>query len=88
MRFEIHVRPGASRAAVGGEHDGALVVRVIEAAEGGRATDAALRAVAKAFGLPRRSVQLVRGATTRRKLIEIAGDPAVEAILRTLLASD
>ena len=71
MRVEIHVRPGASATAVGGEYDGALVVRVVEPADAGRATEAALRAVARALGLPRSSVKLVRGATSRRKQIEL-----------------
>ncbi len=71
MRLEIHVRPGASSTAVGGRYDNALVVRVVEPADGGRATEAALRAVAKALGVPRRSVTLVRGTSSRRKLIEI-----------------
>ena len=39
VRTEIHVRPGASATTVGGEYDGALVVRVVEPPEGGRATD-------------------------------------------------
>ncbi len=78
MRVEVHVRPNASRASVGGAHDGALVVRVVEPADAGRATDAALRAVAKALAVPRRSVTLLRGATNRRKLLEIdvGGDDA------------
>jgi Uncharacterised ACR, YggU family COG1872 len=46
-------------------------VRVVEPADEGRATNAALEAVAKALGLPRRSVSLVRGATSRRKLVEV-----------------
>ena len=71
VRVEIHVRPSASKASVGGEYDGALIVRVVEPADGGRATDAALTAIAKALAMPRRSVMLVRGATSRRKLIEI-----------------
>ena len=71
MRVEIHVRPNASATAVGGEYDGALIVRVVEPADAGQATDAALRAVAKALSVPRGSVRLVRGATSRRKLIEI-----------------
>jgi uncharacterized protein YggU (UPF0235/DUF167 family) len=88
MRVEILVRPSAAAAAVGGEHDGALVVRVVEPADAGRATDAALRAVAKAIAVPRGSVRLVRGATSRRKLIEIdvASDQrdAVELAVRRL----
>jgi uncharacterized protein len=85
MRFEIHVRPSASTTIVGGEHDGALLVRVVEPADEGRATKAALKAVSKALGLPRRSVALVRGATSRRKLIEVeVGTPGTDAVESTL----
>lgn len=83
MRLEIYVRPGASKSAVGGDFDGLLVVRVVEPADAGRATEAALRSVAAALDLPRRSVQLLRGATTRRKLLEIEVAPAeVERVRR------
>ena len=50
MRVSIRVRPGSARTAVGGEHGGALVVRVTAPAVDGRATEAALAAVAGAFG--------------------------------------
>ena len=56
---------------VGGDFDGALVVRVVEPADAGRATEAALSAVAAAVAVPRRSVSLVRGARSRRKLVEV-----------------
>ena len=56
---------------VGGEHDGALVVRVREPAEKGRATAAALKAVAGELAVPRRCITLISGATSRRKVIEI-----------------
>jgi uncharacterized protein len=63
---------------VDGEHDRALVVRVSERAADGRATAAALAAVAAAFGVPRRAVTLVTGASTRAKVVDVAGaDPAV-----------
>jgi len=71
MRVQIHVRANASTSAVGGELDGALVVRVVEPAESGRATEAALRAVGSSIGVPRRCVTLVSGGKSRRKLIEI-----------------
>ncbi len=80
MRVAIHVRPGASATAVGGEHDGALVVRVVEAPHGGRATEAALQAIAKALSLPRSSVALVRGGRSRRKLVEINAGSSEERI--------
>jgi len=76
MRLVIHVRPGSSRATVGGSHNGALIVAVREPAEHGRATDAALAAVAQAFGVPKSQVRLVSGATSRRKIIDVIdGDP-------------
>ena len=85
MRVEIHVRPNASSTAVGGAYDKALVVRVVEAAEGGRATVAALGAVARALGIPNRSVTLVRGASSRRKLIDIdVGDAEGESMAASL----
>jgi len=77
VRVTIRVRPGAGRAAVGGSYDGALVVRVVPRAVDGRATEAALAAVAAAFGVPRRAVALVTGATARTKVVEVdGGDPA------------
>jgi uncharacterized protein len=71
---------------VGGQHAGALVVRVHERAVDGQATDAALSALAAAFGVRRHAVTLVSGATSRTKIFDIDGaDPAV---LERLLAAD
>jgi len=68
----VHVRPGSAAPAVGGLHDGALVVRVVQAATQGKANDAALVQVADALGLSRRSVALAKGATSRWKVLEIS----------------
>jgi len=84
MRVTIRVRPGAGRTAVGGSFDDALVVRVSARAVDGQATQAALAAVARAFGVRRRAVTLVSGATSRTKVVDVAGgEPAV---LHRLLA--
>ena len=78
VRVTIWVRPGSARPGVGGEHDGALVVRVSERAVDGRATAAALAALAAAFGVRRHAVTLVAGASSRMKVVEVAdADPAV-----------
>src|SRR5229473_4907625 len=77
VRITIRVRPGSARPGVGGEHDGALVVRVSAPAVDGRATDAALSAIAAAFGVRRRAVTLIAGAASRTKIVDVAGaDPA------------
>jgi uncharacterized protein YggU (UPF0235/DUF167 family) len=67
----IRVRPGAGRTEVGGSHDGALIVRVRERAVDGKATAAALAALAEALGLGRRDVLLVSGATSRSKIVDV-----------------
>jgi uncharacterized protein YggU (UPF0235/DUF167 family) len=50
------------------------VVRVSARAVDGKATEAALVAVAKAFGVRRSAVRLISGATSRDKVVEIDGD--------------
>lgn len=44
----------------------------------GQATDAALAAVARALSVPRSSVRLVVGRTTRRKVIEVLSNDEQE----------
>jgi uncharacterized protein len=83
VRIVIQVRPGVRRPSVGGDHDGALIVRVAARAVGGQATEAALAAVAEAFGVRRRAVTLVAGQASRTKVIDVAnGDPSVLDRLR------
>jgi len=76
VRVTVRVKPGASRARVGGRHDEALVVAVTARAVDGQATEAALRALADAVGVRRRDVRLVTGAASRTKIVEIADDAA------------
>ena len=82
VRISIRVRPGARASEVGGTHDGALVVRVRERAEGGRATNAALQALAEALDVRRRDVVLIAGATSRVKLVDVpdSADARVTAL--------
>lgn len=85
VRITVWVRPGSPRPRVGGDHGGALVVRVSPRAVDGQATAAALAAVADAFGVRRGAVTLITGATSRTKILDVPGaDPAD---LARLLAS-
>jgi uncharacterized protein len=74
VRVAIRVKPGSARTLVRGRHGDALVVSVTAPAVDGKATEAALRAVAGAFGVRRRDVILVTGATSRDKVVEISGE--------------
>lgn len=80
------MKPGSRRPGVGGFRDGALLVRVAEPADRGRATISALRSIADSFGLPPSHVTLVQGPTSRRKVVALtAAGPADEERLRTRL---
>jgi len=79
VTFPLRVRPGAARTAVGGGHQGryglALVVAVATPPVDGRATEAALTAVADALGLRRRDLVLRAGEASRDKLVAVADPP-------------
>ena len=80
MLVSIRVHPGASRAKVGGwraepGHERVLGVWVTQRAVDGKATRAALDAVADLLGVRRRSVRLVTGARARVKVVEIRDPP-------------
>jgi uncharacterized protein (TIGR00251 family) len=81
--LSVHVQPGARTTAVVGHHDDALKVRVTERATDGRANAAVLALVAEKFDLARGDVELVAGASSRRKQIRL-GDLALVDAGRTL----
>ncbi|WP_116113295.1 DUF167 domain-containing protein [Austwickia chelonae] len=94
MRLVLRVRPGASRTRVGGSYEAPdgpqLCVAVNARAVDGQATEAALKAVAEALGVRPRQVNLVSGATSRSKVVEVDASQAEAEIserLRELLAS-
>ena len=87
VRLEIYVRPGAVENRGRGEDDGRLVVRVVEPADQGRATVVAMNAVADALKIARPAVTLVRGAASRRKLVEVDTGAPGERSIADLIAS-
>ena len=68
----VRVTPRSGRTEVEAGSAG-ITVRVRAAPEGGRATEEALRAIARAVGVPRTDVRLVRGARSRTKVFEVRG---------------
>lgn len=64
------------------------MVRVNQPAVDGRATEAALAAVAGALGVRRRQVALVTGASSRTKLVDVDTDDPdrIRALLADLLS--
>lgn len=71
MRLQIRVTPRARQPAVSTADDGSLVVKVRAPAEDGRANEAVVEALAAHFGVSKRAVSIVRGHSSRRKLVEV-----------------
>jgi uncharacterized protein len=89
----VRVRPGSARAGVGGRADGpygpALVVAVHAPAVGGRATEAARRAIAAALGVRPAAVALRAGGSSRDKLFTVdAAAALLDARVRWLRDGD
>jgi len=91
LRLAVRLVPKSAADRVVGvaeEEGGAasLKIAVRAAPREGEANEALLRFVASLCKLPRRDVSLALGATQRRKLVHIAGDPArLERILSETL---
>ena len=90
--FAIRVQPASSRTSIGGRRGDALVVRVTQPAVGGRATEAALTAVAQALGVRRQAVRLLRGATSRDKVVAVdhpdRDTARLAAVIAELMSAD
>jgi uncharacterized protein len=72
-RLNVYVTPRSGRDEVAGWRGGELSVRVTSAPEDGKANAAVCRVLAAALGVPRSSVKVVRGQTSRHKLVEVDG---------------
>jgi uncharacterized protein len=70
--LSLHVQPGAARTEVAGVHGAALKIRLAAPPVDGKANVMLMRFLADAFGVPVRNVALVRGETSRAKIVRIA----------------
>ncbi len=72
VTLDILVQPRASRAKIGPMHDGRLKIAVTAPPVDGEANAAVIELFAKQLGIPRSSVEIIAGASSRRKTIKIA----------------
>jgi uncharacterized protein (TIGR00251 family) len=88
LRLRLKVKPQARRNSIDGpvpDVEGeALVVAVTAAPEDGKANAALIALLARTWGLPGSAFSVVQGATARRKLVKLAGDP--DALAATIEA--
>ena len=78
-RLRLRVSPGATRTELAGRHGDGWKVRVSAAPERGRANEAVVGLLAERLGIPRASLSVVSGQTSRDKVVELRGLGRVEA---------
>jgi uncharacterized protein len=83
--LRVRVKPRSSRDGLGGDHEGALIVRLQATPVEGAANDALSRFLGRVLDVPPSSVQLLRGASSRDKLVRIEGLTAAEVVSRLTL---
>jgi len=76
--FAVRVQPRARRNAIIGEIGGALKIALTAPATEGRANAACIEFLAEFLKVPRSSVTITAGETSRNKVIRIAGISAAE----------
>jgi uncharacterized protein (TIGR00251 family) len=76
--LEVRVIPRARRNEIAGERAGRVLVRLTAPPVDGAANAALCRFVARRAGVPARSVSIVRGQTSRDKVVRVEGLSAAE----------
>ena len=86
MRFEVQARPRARSSRVTGVREGALVVQLAAPPVDGEANAELVETLARVLGVAKRDVVLLRGASSRSKVVEVRGLGTHEVEARLALA--
>jgi len=73
LTLRVRVQPRASQDALGGEREGALVVRLTAPPVEGAANEALARFLGKTLGVAPSAVRVVSGASGRNKVVSVSG---------------
>ena len=84
ISFSVRVIPRSAKAAIVGEYDGVLKIKLKSPPINGAANDELIRFLAKLLDVSRPDVEIVAGATSRTKRIRIKSSETAQiaAILR------
>ena len=86
VRFAVHAKPRSRRSKVEGIREGALEVALHAVPEKGAANDELIELLSEVLGVPKRSIRLLRGETSRHKHLAVSGITSDE--VRARLAVD
>ena len=78
ITLTLHIQPGAKKTEFAGLHGDALKIRLAAPPVDGKANEALVKFIAATLHLPKSSVMLKSGHTSRRKVLEISGAESSE----------
>ena len=73
--LDIHVQPGARISAIVGEHGKRLKIKISAPPADNAANEALIEFIARAAGVPKSRVKLIRGQTSRFKTLAVENPP-------------
>ncbi len=79
IRITVFAQPKAAKNEVIGPHNGAVKIKITAPPIEGRANEAIIEFLSELFKIPKRSIQLYRGGTSRNKIFELEGVTVEEA---------
>ena len=85
VRLSVQVLPNAKNTEVVGLLDGALKIRLKAQPIEGQANEELIRFIATQIKVPKKQISVVRGITSRLKVVEIKAQREIEEISRLLL---
>ncbi|MDB5214752.1 MAG: hypothetical protein JWO86_2679 [Myxococcaceae bacterium] len=71
IRFEVHAKPRAKKSKIVGERGDAVEIALAAPPVDGAANEELVRLLAEVLGVPKRDIELVRGDTSRAKLVAV-----------------
>lgn len=80
----VRIQPGAGKTGIVGRHDEAIKIRVAAPPEKGKANAALIEFVAQRLSISRDAVEILRGHTSRNKVLRITGMSQADALRRML----
>lgn len=84
VTLTLHIQPGARKSEFAGLHGNALKIRISAPAVDNKANAALIEFLSKALNIPRSTIAIRHGATGRRKVVEITGNPEISAKLEEI----
>jgi uncharacterized protein (TIGR00251 family) len=81
LTLTLHIQPNAKQSSIAGPHGDALKIRIAAPAVDNRANAALVEFLSEELGVPRSSITIRRGATSRRKIVEVTGGRELVALL-------